>query len=74
MLEFTLERDSYAASKAFGEFYVKYITRSTDTYYLILRIFNTYGPRMDTSEYGQVIPEFIRKVLLEKEFTIFQTK
>ena len=26
---------------------------------------------MDTSEYGQVIPEFIRKVFFEPEFTIY---
>ncbi|MHA1747284.1 MAG: NAD-dependent epimerase/dehydratase family protein, partial [Promethearchaeota archaeon] len=29
-----------------------------------------YGPKMDTSEYGQVIPEFIRKIFFEKDFTI----
>jgi nucleoside-diphosphate-sugar epimerase len=38
--------------------------------YLILRLFNAYGPRMDSSEYGQVIPEFIRKIFVEPEFTI----
>jgi len=67
--EFYAERDSYAASKAFGELYTRYVAGRRSTY-LILRIFNTYGPRMDTSEYGQVIPEFIRKVLREEEFTI----
>lgn len=70
ILDLNVERDSYAASKAYGEFYIKYRTRNTRTRYLILRIFNTYGPYMDTSEYGQVIPEFIRKVLLENHFTI----
>jgi UDP-glucuronate decarboxylase len=69
ILEFYAERDSYAASKAFGEFYTRYVAGRRPNY-LILRIFNTYGPRMDTSEYGQVIPEFIRKVLREEEFTI----
>jgi nucleoside-diphosphate-sugar epimerase len=69
ILEFYAERDSYAASKAFGEFYTRYVAGRRSSY-LVLRIFNTYGPRMDTSEYGQVIPEFIRKVLREEEFTI----
>jgi len=70
-LEVYNERDSYAASKAIGEFYVKLFSEKHNISYLILRIFNTYGPRMDTSEYGQVIPEFIRKVFFEKEFTIY---
>jgi nucleoside-diphosphate-sugar epimerase len=63
-------RHSYAVSKITGEFYVKWFAERSGLKYLILRIFNTYGPRMDSSEYGQVIPEFIRKVLLEPEFTI----
>lgn len=62
-------RHSYAASKAIGESYVCWYAKRYEFDYLILRIFNTYGPRMDTSEYGQVIPEFIRK-LSEPEFTI----
>ena len=63
-------RHSYAASKVIGEFYVRWFSEKYGMKYLILRIFNAYGPRMDTSEYGQVIPEFIRKALLEPEFTI----
>ncbi len=63
-------RHSYAASKAIGEYYTLWYSRNHGMKYLILRIFNTYGPRMDTSKYGQVIPEFIRKALVEKEFTI----
>ena len=63
-------RYSYAASKVMGEFYVKWLSRKTGMSYIILRIFNTYGPRMDSSSYGQVIPEFIRKALLEQKFTI----
>lgn len=63
-------RYSYSASKAIGEYYTKWYAESCGFHYLILRIFNIYGPRMDTSEYGQVIPEFIRKILLEKEFAI----
>lgn len=63
-------RDSYAASKAFSEFYVRLFSAQREVDHLILRIFNTYGPRMDTSEYGQVIPEFIRKVYSDDQFTI----
>jgi nucleoside-diphosphate-sugar epimerase len=70
LLNIDTDRDSYASSKALGDFYVKQFCKANDKSYLILRIFNTYGPRMDTSEYGQVIPEFIRKAKLEKKFTI----
>ncbi len=70
VLEVEQKRDSYAASKAIGEFYVKLFSESHGIDYLILRIFNTYGPRMDTSEYGQVIPEFIRKLFFDDVFTI----
>ena len=63
-------RDSYASSKAICEFYVKLFAKEFKIKYLILRIFNTYGPHMDTSEYGQVVPEFIRKMYKDKKFTI----
>lgn len=64
-------RFSYAASKVIGEYYVNWIGQKAGLSCLILRIFNTYGPRMDTSSYGQVIPEFIRKIMNDKEFTLF---
>lgn len=63
-------RYSYAASKAIGEYYVHWYAQKSGMTALILRIFNTYGPRMDTSSYGQVIPEFARKIFHDKEFTI----
>ncbi len=63
-------RYSYAASKAIDEYYTHWYGHVHGFSYLVLRIFNVYGPRMDTSNYGQVIPEFIRKLLLEPEFTI----
>jgi len=64
------DRDSYAASKAFGDFYVKLFSEEEGLDFVILRIFNTYGPRMDNSEYGQVVPEFLRKAMENKEFMI----
>jgi len=62
-------RHSYSVSKVTGELYTLWYAKTCGFKYLILRIFNTYGPRMDTSEYGQVVPEFIRK-LHEPQFTI----
>ena len=70
LLNIHTNRDSYASSKAICDFYTKLFAREFKIKYLILRIFNTYGPRMDTSEYGQVIPEFINKMFNQKQFTI----
>jgi len=70
LLNIHTDRDSYASSKAINEFYVKLFAKEQGLDFLILRIFNTYGPHMDTSEYGQVIPEFISKMLRPEQFTI----
>lgn len=70
LLNIHTDRDSYASSKAICDFYVKLFAKQNNIEYLILRIFNTYGPHMDTSEYGQVIPEFIKKMFKDEQFTI----
>ena len=70
LLNVNTDRDSYASSKAISEFYIKLFTKENKIDFLILRIFNTYGPHMDTSEYGQVIPEFINKMFSKDLFTI----
>lgn len=70
LLNASANRDSYAASKSIGEFYVRLYAEQNKIDWLILRIFNMYGPRMVNTKYGQVIPEFIRRVQSEDEFTI----
>jgi len=70
LLNIFTDRDSYASSKAICDFYVKLFAKENKIDFLILRIFNTYGPHMDISEYGQVVPEFINKIFKEKDFTI----
>lgn len=70
LLNIHTNRDSYASSKAVNDFYVKLFAKEHGLDFLILRIFNTYGPHMDTSEYGQVIPEFINKIFKSEQFTI----
>lgn len=62
-------RDSYAASKLIGEFYVKLIAEELSLEYNILRLFNVYGNRMIGTKYGQVIPEFINR-LSEGEYPL----
>ena len=64
------DRDSYAVSKASSEFYVRLFAKQHNIASLTLRIFNTYGERMVGTCYGQVIPEFINRMLFEEKFTI----
>jgi len=64
------DRDSYASSKAIGEFYLRLFATQHDLAFLNLRLFNTYGPKMVGTRYGQVIPEFIQRLLYEDQFTL----
>ncbi|MCX6776222.1 MAG: GDP-mannose 4,6-dehydratase [Candidatus Micrarchaeota archaeon] len=62
----SIDRWCYSTSKAFDEhlcfgYYKKYSLPV-----VILRYFNSYGPRADGSEYGGVIPIFINRVLRNK--------
>ena len=36
----------------------------------IVRIFNTYGPRMDLED-GRALPNFLKQALLEEELTVY---
>ena len=65
------DRDSYASSKGIGEFLVRLWCKQNDRKYLIVRPFNTYGPRMATGGYGQVIPEFIERIQSDEDFYLF---
>jgi UDP-glucuronate decarboxylase len=65
-------RSCYDVSKRAGEAFVTaYNTQhSLDT--RIVRIFNTYGPRMRSDDiYGRVVPRFIDQALANKPITIF---
>ena len=68
ILHATADRDSYASSKAMGEFLVRLWSKENSKKYLVVRPFNTYGTRMATNGYGQVIPEFIERVEQGEQF------
>ena len=53
-----------------GDFYVRLYAKQHPIEWLVLRVFNMYGPRMVNTKYGQVIPEFIRRMLTENKFTL----
>ena len=66
------KRSCYAESKRAGEaFAIAYLLQH-DLNIRIVRIFNTYGPRMRPGAiYGRVIPNFITQALSSKDITIF---
>lgn len=61
VLNIEAKRDSYASSKVHNEFLIKLYCEKQGINFLILRLFNVYGPGMVDTEYGQVIPEFLKK-------------
>jgi len=71
ILDVLADRDSYSSSKVSGEFMVKLWSKQNNRKYLIIRPFNTYGTRMATNGYGQVIPEFIERIQSDDKFYLF---
>ena len=63
-------RACYDESKRFGEAMVMTYTRSYQLDARIVRIFNTYGPRMRRDD-GRVVPNFIVQALARKPLTLY---
>lgn len=62
----------YGASKLAGEYYTKAFTRTYDLNTVIIRPFNTYGPREHfEGPYGEVIPKFAVRIKNNKAPLIF---
>jgi UDP-glucose 4-epimerase len=68
----TKSRWSYAASKALDEFLALSYWKERKQPVVILRLFNTVGPRQ-TGQYGMVLPNFVRQALEGSPITIFGT-
>ncbi len=54
---------NYAVAKLTSERFVRAYASSHDLDYTIVRYFNVYGPRQDSSPYGYVVPIFIDRAL-----------
>lgn len=65
-------RGCYDESKRYLEAITMAYTRVHGIKSQIIRIFNTYGPRMRTDD-GRVVPNFCSQALLEKDITIYGT-
>jgi UDP-glucose 4-epimerase len=63
-------RWSYAEAKAIDESLVDGYVRERGLQAVIVRLFNTVGPRQ-TGRYGMVIPRFVRQALTGQPLTVF---
>jgi len=63
-------RSVYDEAKRFGETYVSFFQRVHKVRAVTVRIFNTYGPRMDPDD-GRVVSSFIRDGIKGKPFQVF---
>lgn len=64
------QRWAYASAKGLEEFLALAHFRETRLPVLIVRLFNTVGPRQ-TGRYGMVLPTFIRQALSGKPITVY---
>ena len=63
----------YAINKYVGELYAKYYSEIHQVPVISARIFNSYGPGELPGEYRNVIPNFIKKALLNQDIVITGT-
>lgn len=64
------ERWAYSTSKAVDEFLANAYHRERGLPTVIVRLFNTVGPRQSAA-YGMVIPRFVRQALAGRPITVF---
>jgi UDP-glucose 4-epimerase len=63
-------RWSYACSKAIDEFLALAYWKERKLPTVIVRLFNTVGPRQ-TGQYGMVVPKFVRAALANRDLEVF---
>jgi UDP-glucose 4-epimerase len=66
----TKSRWSYACSKAIDEFLALAYYREKQLPVVIVRLFNTVGPRQ-TGQYGMVLPRFVQQAINNEPLTVF---
>jgi UDP-glucose 4-epimerase len=60
----------YAASKMIDEFLARAYFREKGLATVVVRLFNTIGPRQ-TAQYGMVVPRFVRQALRGEPITVY---
>ena len=68
----TKSRWGYACSKAIDEYLALAYARERELPVIIVRFFNTVGPRQ-TGRYGMVLPSFVRQALGNEPITVYGT-
>jgi UDP-glucose 4-epimerase len=63
-------RWSYACSKAIDEFLALAYWREKSVPTIIVRLFNTVGPRQ-TGRYGMVVPSFVQRALMGEDLEVY---
>ena len=66
----TKSRWSYSCSKAIDEFLALAYFKEKGLPIVIVRLFNTVGPRQ-TGQYGMVVPRFVKQALEGRELTVY---
>lgn len=66
------ERSCYDEAKRFGEALIYSFNKKFNTNNGLVRIFNTYGPRMNPSD-GRVVINFLTQALGDKPLTVYGT-
>ncbi len=65
-----ISRWSYSSAKAIDEFFALAFYREKKLPVVIVRCFNTVGPRQ-SGQYGMVLPKFVKNALLNHPLTIY---
>ncbi len=63
-------RWAYAIAKGFGEALAHALHRERGAEIVVVRLFNTVGPRQ-TGAYGMVLPRFVRQALAGEDLTVY---
>jgi UDP-glucose 4-epimerase len=66
----TKHRWAYACAKALDEFLAMAYWKSTSLPVVVVRLFNTVGPRQ-TGQYGMVVPNFVRRAMTGESLQVF---
>lgn len=64
------ERSCYDEAKRFGEALIFSFNKKMNTQHGLVRIFNTYGPRMNPHD-GRVVINFVKQAILNEPLTVY---
>lgn len=66
----TAPKTNYAVAKVADERFTRAFQEERDLDYTVVRYFNVFGPRQDSSSYGYVVPIFVRAALADEPLQV----